>query len=236
MTHASASLDSLADVDLRAPRGNGTRVLIVEDDARLHRAIEQELRREGMEVVHAIEAAAALDREGRAELDVIVLGVHDADGMDVLSDLRRTHQHVPVLILTARDAAELRVEALVRGADDYLVRPFVWVELVARLRALSRLPGPPRSPANDELQLERPQVLLTPREHDVLACLFGRRGGVVPRDALAREVLGPDLEPDTEALDVLLTELRRKIAGASLCLETVGGFGVRVKVRVERTG
>lgn len=218
-------------------------VLLIEDNERLAAALEQGLREEGINVVAVGEGAAALARAARGDLDLIILdlGLPDCDGMDVLRDLRRGQSHVPVLVLTARDAVESRVQALDLGADDYLLKPFALVELLARIRALSRRASGPRwSPRvegvvsfDDEhgVQFADQRVLLSPREHAMLAYLVRRRGEVVPRGDILREVFGYVSDPGTNAIDVHLAHMRRKLAGTALTLETVRGVGIRVKVK-----
>lgn len=153
MMHSMSNGRSLARTLLCEARGGGvcsdtreswspradrraTRVLVVDGDDSVYHALETASRDGAMEVVHEIEAAAALDRAGFAELDVIVLDLRDRDGMSVLADLRRLHPRVPVLVTTERSDVDLRREALARGADDTLVRSFMHVELIARIRAL----------------------------------------------------------------------------------------------------
>jgi len=221
------------------------RIMLVEDNVRLSRSIEQGLREESIEVVQALDGAQALDRVNRGDLDLIVLdlGLPDVDGIEVLAEVRRVAGHVPVLILTARDAVEARVQALELGADDYLVKPFAFAELVARIRALSRRAAGPRWVPridgvlmfDDEngVHFAGQRVLLSPRERALLAYLLRRRGEVVPRCDILREVFGCIADPGTNALDVHLTHLRRKLAGAAVCLETIRGVGIRARVEVQ---
>lgn len=218
------------------------RVLLIEDNERLVAALAQGLREEGIDVVAAGDGATALERVARADLDLVVLdlGLPDRDGIDVLRDLRRGRSHVPVLVLTARDAVESRVQALDLGADDYLLKPFAFAELLARIRALSRRAAGPRwSPKlegvlvlDDEhgVQFADQRVLLSPREHALLGYLLRRRGEVVSRGDILREVFGYVADPGTNAIDVHLTHLRRKLAGTPVTLETVRGAGIRAKV------
>ena len=216
-------------------------ILLIEDNERLLLALEQGLREEGIEVVSAGEGGAALTRAPRGDLDLIVLdlGLPDRDGIEVLRDLRRGQPHVPVLVLTARDAIEARVQALDLGADDYLLKPFAFAELLARIRALSRRAAGPRwSPRIEGVAFDREhglqfadqRVLLSPREHALLMYLLRRRGEVVPRGDILREVFGYASDPGTNTIDVHLAHLRRKLAGSALSLETVRGVGIRMKV------
>jgi DNA-binding response OmpR family regulator len=221
------------------------RILLVEDHVRFARSLEQGLREESIEVVHALDGGQGLERVARGDLDLIVLdlGLPDLDGIDVLSELRRSAGHVPVLVLTARDSVESRVQALELGADDYLVKPFAFAELVARIRALSRRAAGPRwAPRiegvlsfDDEngVHFAGQRVMLSPREHALLAYLLRRRGEVVPRCDILREVFGCVADPGTNALDVHLTHLRRKLSGAAVSLETVRGVGIRARLEAE---
>ncbi|MDC0716217.1 response regulator transcription factor [Nannocystis bainbridge] len=218
------------------------RILLVEDNATLFEVIQQGLQEEGMDVVHVAEAAVALCRARGADLDVIVLdlGLPDGDGLDVLQELRRLHRPVPVLVLTARDALEARVRAFELGADDYLVKPFAFGELVARIRALSRRASQPRWwPQSDEevvlddghvVRCAGQDVALSPREYALLSYLLRRRGEVVPRSDILRDVFGCAVDPGTNTIDVHLTHLRRKLVGKAVRIETVRGAGLRCKV------
>ncbi|MCY1061522.1 response regulator transcription factor [Nannocystis sp. SCPEA4] len=222
--------------------GGAMKILLVEDNTRLSQVIQQGLQEEGIDVVHVIEAAAALDRVDRADLDLLVLdlGLPDRDGLEVLQELRRAQQHVPVLILTARDAVETRVQALELGADDFLIKPFEFAELVARIRALSRRASGPRWWPQDGgavvlddghvVHCAGRQVALSPREYALLSYLLRRRGEVVPRGDILREVFKCASDPGTNTLDVHLAHLRRKLAGMAVCVETVRGAGIRLKV------
>lgn len=218
------------------------RVLLVEDNARLVQSLALGLREEGFEVDSASTGAVALARAARADLDVVVLdlGLPDMPGTEVLRGLRDGPQaHVPVLVLTARDAVEERVQALDAGADDYMVKPFAFAELVARLRALARRAAAPRwAPLtlgrvtlDDErgVRFDDRRIVLSPREHALLAYLLRRRGEVVPRLEILRDVFGYVADPGTNAIDVHLTHMRRKLAGAPLVLETLRGAGIRAR-------
>jgi len=220
------------------------RVLLVEDNLGMVEVLRQGLGEEGLEVVHATTGAAALARVGRADLDLLVLdlGLPDRDGLEVLRDLRQKHRHLPVLILTAQDAVEARVQALALGADDYLVKPFAFAELLARIRALNRRANGPRwsTQSHASVVLDDGHIVLvagqefalSPREYALLAYLLHRRGEVVPRGDILREVFGCAADPGTNTIDVHLTHLRRKLRGAAVRLETVRGAGIRVQVGV----
>lgn len=219
------------------------RVLVVEDNEKMLAALDQGLREDGIDVVAAVDGAGALTRATRSDLDLVVLdlGLPDRDGMDVLRELRRGQSHMPVLVLTARDALASRVEALEIGADDYLIKPFAFAELLARIRALVRRAAGPRwSPKIEGLVTldDKHQVLLgdrtialSPRQFALLAYLLRRRGEVVPRADILREVFGYAHDPGTNALDVHMTHLRRKLADTALSIETVRAAGICLKVK-----
>jgi len=219
------------------------RLLLIEDNVRLIESLELGLREEEIEVTSVGTGALAIDRAGRMAFDIVVLdlGLPDMEGLEVLRALRSGPQaQIPVLVLTARDALESRVSALDAGADDYLVKPFAFAELVARLRALTRRATGPRwtSLVGEALHLDdehgvcfgERRVQLSPREHGLLAYLLRRRDEVVPRADILRDVFGYASDPGTNATDVHLAHLRRKLADAPLVLETVRGAGIRARV------
>jgi DNA-binding response OmpR family regulator len=215
------------------------RVLVVEDERKLLRALERGLRAEGYEV-----ATAADGDEGRRlalaqPFDAVVLDwmLPGRDGLQVLADLRRAGRAVPILLLTARDAIEDRVTGLDSGADDYLVKPFAFAELLARLRVLLR----GRAERETVLRagdlevdlLDRravrggEEVPLTAREYEVLVYLLRHKGQAVTRDMLGREVWK---EPDhalTNVIDVFINTLRRKLErpGRPALIQTLRGVG-----------
>src|SRR5262245_19585565 len=117
-----------------------TRLLLLEDDAETARALSETLRARGYEVAHAgdVRSAAQVLAEERVDAAILDLMVPGGSGLHILDEIRRTGNGMPILIITARDAIEDRVDGLERGADDYLVKPFAFVELPARLRALLR--------------------------------------------------------------------------------------------------
>jgi DNA-binding response OmpR family regulator len=220
------------------------RVLVVEDEPKILRGLECGLLAEGYEVV-AVATAEEGHRLAVAEpFDCVVLDrmLPGRDGLDVLADLRRAGRALPVLLLTARDAVEDRVAGLDAGADDYLVKPFHFAELLARLRVLLRRGQPERETvlrAGDlELDLlERrarragAEVPLTQREFEVLAYLVRHKNEVVTRDMLGREVWH---EPDhalTNVIDVYITLLRRKVEGPGRrpLIHTLRGVGYSLR-------
>jgi two-component system, OmpR family, response regulator MprA len=218
----------------RAPR-----VLVVEDDEDIAQALQRSLRMEGYEVRAAVDGPAALEhgRSFMPDLVILDLGLPGLDGLDVARSLR-ADDDVPILILTARDALESRVEGLDAGADDYLVKPFERQELLARMRALLRR-RPPRGSAplrvgdlslnadtHEVVRGER-SVELTQREFELLEYLMRNERIVISRQRLLDEVWGYDPFSTTNTIEVFVSNLRRKLEadGEPRLLHTIRGAG-----------
>jgi DNA-binding response OmpR family regulator len=217
-------------------------IVLVEDNHQLAGTIRDGLAEDGYTVDVLDTAAKAIVRGMRRDLDLMILdlGLPDRDGLDVLKELRGNRINVPVLVLTARDAIDARVAALDAGADDYLVKPFAFAELVARIGALTRRAGGPRwAPSNDVplvmrddlvVESQGKSVSLSPREYALLGTLVRRRGEVVTRAEILREAFGYEFDPGTNVIDVHLTHLRKKLTGFPITIETVRGAGIRLTV------
>jgi two-component system response regulator MprA len=217
------------------------RVLIVDDDRSLREALRRALVLGGYETVSAANGREALAQVTGATPDALVLdvGLPDLDGLEVCRRLRAAGNRVPVLMLTARDAIEDRIDGLDAGADDYLVKPFDVGELKARLRALLRRVSAEYTPDEltfDELRLdpERHGVIvreefveLTRTEYQLLELLMRNPRRVLPHDLIYDRVWGYDFGPASNALRVYVGYLRRKLqdAGARPLLHTVRGVG-----------
>src|SRR6186997_412432 len=215
------------------------RVLVVEDDADIAGVLRRSLDKEGYDVRVAGDGEAALEQSGVFEPDAVVLdlGLPRLDGMEVARRLR-ADDDVPILMLTARDAVEARVEGLDSGADDYLVKPFERQELLARLRALLRR-RPPRgsasvvvadlslNPDTHEVRRGDRDVELTQREFELLEYLMRNERIVVPRQRLLEEVWGYDPFATTNTIEVFVSNLRRKLeaGGEPRLLHTIRGAG-----------
>jgi DNA-binding response OmpR family regulator len=215
------------------------RLLLLEDDQETADTLAQGLGREGHDVVVAHDVPEALARvaEGRFDAAVLDVMVPGGSGYDVLDVLRKNEPRTPVLLLTAKSAVEERVLGLDRGADDYLVKPFSFSELAARVRALGRrgADAPVRLRCGElELDLLRHQAAakgvrleLTRIEFSLLAALLEAGGDPVSRRDLLRAVWNLSFDPGTNVVDVHVNRLRRKLeeAGLPAVVRTVRGQG-----------
>lgn len=216
------------------------RVLLVEDNPRLSRLIASGLADNGFAVdpFDRLAAAAEATETQRYDLLLLDLGMPDGDGVDFLSDLRRSGSSLPVLVITARSALDDKVTGLDAGADDYLVKPFELRELVARCRALLRRPdaclGTVLSFENlafdsaaRDLQVDGRHVHLPPREGDLLELLLRRAGRVVAKPSIEQALYALADEVTPNALEAVVSRLRRALArsGARVRLHTVHGVG-----------
>jgi two-component system, OmpR family, response regulator MprA len=219
--------------------GRDPRVLVVEDDEEIAQVLQRSLRLEGYEVRIAGDGEEALDQSAAFNPDLVILdlGLPKLDGIEVARRLRSADD-VPILMLTARDALESRVEGLDSGADDYLVKPFERQELLARLRALLRR-RPPRgaasltvadlslNPDTHEVSRGDREIELTQREFELLEYLMRNERIVVPRQRLLEEVWGYDPFATTNTIEVFVSNLRRKLeaGGEARLLHTIRGAG-----------
>jgi DNA-binding response OmpR family regulator len=220
------------------------RVLVVEDDEAIAQVLQRSLRMEGYEVRVAGDGVTALEQAHSFLPDVVILdlGLPRLDGIEVARTLRQTDD-VPILVLSARDAVESRVEGLDAGADDYLVKPFERQELLARLRALLRR-RPPRgqavltvgdltlNPDTHEVKRGERQLELTQREFELLEYLMRNERIVVSRQRLLDEVWGYDPFSMTNTIEVFVSNLRRKLEadGEPRLLHTIRGAGYVLRV------
>ncbi len=217
-------------------------ILLVEDDPRLTRLLGRLLGQDRNTVETAGTAAGGIEIATNVPLDAIILdvGLPDGSGFDVARTLRAKGLAVPILMLTARDAVSSRVQGLDAGADDYLVKPFAYEELLARLRALGRRPtarterlaaGPiALVEAERRVTVDGRTVELSQREFAILECLIRRPGQVLTRDQLLDHAwpYGAALTPNT--VEAYIHLLRDKLgAGAAGWIETVRGVGYRMR-------
>jgi DNA-binding response OmpR family regulator len=221
------------------------RVLVVEDDEEIAQVLQRSLRMEGYEVKLAGDGVRGLEEAHAFLPDLIVLdlGLPRLDGVDVAKRLREDGDEVPILMLTARDALESRVQGLDVGADDYLVKPFERQELLARMRALLRR-RPPRgmaplrvadlmlNPDTHEVSRAERKIDLTQREFELLEYLMRNERLVISRQKLLDEVWGYDPFSITNTIEVFVSNLRRKLeaGGEPRLLHTVRGAGYVLRV------
>ena len=219
--------------------GRSPRVLVVEDDDEIAQVLQRSLRLEGYEVRVAGDGVKALEEAHAFLPDLVILdlGLPKLDGIEVAKQIR-ARDDTPILMLTARDAVDARVEGLDTGADDYLVKPFERQELLARLRALLRR-RPPRgaarlvvgdlmlNPDTHEVTRGDRAVDLTQREFELLEYLMRNERIVVSRQRLLDEVWGYDPFSVTNTIEVFVSNLRRKLeaGGEPRLLHTIRGAG-----------
>ena len=217
------------------------RILLVEDEEKLSRMVELELRYEGYEVEKAFDGRTGLERALAGDFDLILLDIMlpALSGMEVLRRLRKERQ-TPVILLTARDAVVDKVSGLDAGADDYVTKPFAIEELLARIRAaLRKRPAAPAEAPKltcgalvmdverHEVSVSGTPVELTRREFDLLRYLLENKEKVISRESLLDNVWGFDFVGETNAVDVYIRFLRSKIDerfGVKI-IHTVRGVG-----------
>ena len=222
------------------------RILVVEDEQKVADALREGLVDERYDVVVERTGEGAFFRVNTETFDVVLLDLTlpGRDGLEILRALRQRHMETPVLVLTARDSLEDRVTGLDAGADDYLVKPFAFAELLARIRALvrrGRVADAPKLAASDlEMDLVTRKVIragkpvdLTVREFELLEFLMRYQGQVVSRETLARDVWKETARttPLDNVIDVHIARLRRKVdvEQALKLIHTVRGVGFMLR-------
>lgn len=216
------------------------RLLLVEDDTMIGEAIRTGLRRDGFAVdwVHDGDSAQKVLRTESFDLLLLDLGLPRKGGLQVLQTLRAQQESLPVLIITARDAVSDRVLGLDAGADDYLVKPFDLDELAARIRALLRRKsgrtapqvehlGVVLNPATHQVTQDGREIILSPKEFALLQLLMERPGNILSRAQIEERVYGWGEEVESNAVEVHIHGLRRKLGPDFIV--TVRGVGYRVR-------
>ena len=219
-------------------------VLVIEDEPRVAHLVKRALEHESHVVDVAYDGAAGLDRALDGEFDVVVPDIllPGLNGLDVCRRLRDERVHTPVLMLTARDAVEQRVDGLDAGADDYLTKPFAVAELQARVRALGRrrseltdevlqVADLEMNPLKHEVKRGDSEIDLTNREFALLEYLLRNKGRVMSRQQLLDSVWGYDFEPGTNIVDIYIHYLRNKVDKRfnPKLVRTVRGVGYAIK-------
>lgn len=216
------------------------KILVVEDDAKVARFVVRGLKEEGFLVGHSADGEDGLYTATVGNPDLVILDVRlpRLDGFEVLARLRRSGSTTRILMLTACDGVADRVRGLEGGADDYLVKPFAFAELLARVRALLRRPGveEPMVLTAGDLRIDTRRqtvsrdgrlISLTAKEYAVLVCLARHAGEVITRTHLAEQAWDENFDPLTNVIDVTIYHLREKVdrGFASRLIHTVRGRG-----------
>lgn len=212
-------------------------ILLVEDDSVLAEGISQMLRGQGIfvEVVHTGADAEYVIKNQKISAMILDIGLPDMDGLEVLSRLRKNADNLPVLLLTARDTIPDRVRGFDLGADDYLIKPFSTLELVARLKAIMRR----SAPGSDEIRLghlvldQRTKraivndvsVDLSVREWSILEYLLRQESRVVSKQQIIDAILPCGEDLSLNAIEVYISRIRIKLADAKVVIRTIRGFG-----------
>ena len=221
------------------------RVLVVEDEEKIAQFLKKGLTEKGYTVEAVGDPDAALQKLQAAPYDLLVLDLllpGSRDGLEVCREVRARGFPVKILMLTARDTIENKIEGLDAGADDYLVKPFSFRELLARLRALTRRtevaePGPlvfgelSYDPESREVTRGSEVVRLTAREGALFELLLRRRGKVVSRAEIQARIWEDSFELSTNIIDVYINSLRKKLDSGERekIIQTVRGVGYRVR-------
>jgi DNA-binding response OmpR family regulator len=219
------------------------RILVVEDNQRLSSSLKINLTHEGYSVDTAYDGQEGQDLAELTPYDLIILDIllPQKDGLEVCQALRQRRITTPILLLTARDSVDDRVQGLDYGADDYLVKPFAMPELLARLRALLRRQQPYKKgrleigdlvvdPVTHTTERAGCPIELTPREYALLEYLMYHPNQVVTRDQIEQHVWNYDFECESNVIDVYIRRLRRKIDDPFVppLLHTIRGIGYRL--------
>jgi DNA-binding response OmpR family regulator len=223
------------------------RVLLVEDDEPVAESLRRGLKRYGFEVEWVTTGRAALNHTSPYDVVLLDLGLPDTDGLDVCKALRERGD-VPIIVISARSDETDRVVGLEIGADDYVSKPFGVREVIARIRAVMRR-AQPRTPAAGtpesgpdrygprltvdrkaaRVRLDGEEVALAPKEYDLLAFLTEEPGALMSREQIMEAVWDANWFGPTKTLDVHVSALRRKLAGA-ITIEAVRGVGFRLEI------
>ncbi|MFQ1054277.1 two-component system response regulator PmrA [Gilliamella apicola] len=217
------------------------KILIVEDDSLLQKGLYDGITSNGYvcELASTGKQAEQYIQFGQFSLIILDLGLPDCDGLELLTRWRKKQIDAPILILTARDTVEDRVEGLDLGADDYLIKPFALTELLARVRALIRRNqgtadnlisyGPITIDIKQQkVTVNNQEIVLTPKEFIVLSRLMLKAGEKVHRDLLQNDLYDWQSDPSSNVLEVYIHGLRNKLG--KNCIRTVRGYGYQLSI------
>lgn len=219
------------------------RVLVVEDETELRESLVEQLRETGFAVDAAPDGEEGLyfGKEYPIDLAIVDLGLPGLSGMDMIRKLREEGHEYPILILTARDRWQDKVEGLQSGADDYVVKPFHYEEILARVHALLRRSGGWATPvmrcgpisldtATQRVSVNEQEIELTSYEYRLLECLMLSAGKVVSKTELTDRLYDQDFDRDSNVIEVFVGRLRKKLdpANALKPIETLRGRGYRM--------
>lgn len=220
------------------------KILVIEDDPTVGQFIKRglEQQRWGVDLTGNGDEGERMASSGNYDLIILDMRLPGKAGLQVLNDLRARGFERPVLVLTAQDAIDAKVETLRAGADDYVTKPFAFEELLARVEALSRRPRVLASPAlkvaDLELHLDTREVTrgggpieLTPKEYTVLEYLMRHSGRVMSRTLITEYAWGYHFDPGTNIVDVVINHLRKKIdaSHATKLIHTIRGVGYVIR-------
>jgi DNA-binding response OmpR family regulator len=219
------------------------RLLLIEDDATLGRALQEFLTSQGYAVDWLADGKRGLQAIENYAYDLLVLDLNlpDIDGLDVLRQLRAEKNALPVLVLTARDALTDRVEGLDAGADDYLSKPFELDELAARVRAFARrhlslsvtvveFGHIQFDTVHREVRVGGQVLTVSVRELSVLEMLLSRAGKIVTKQQITQTLSAIDADFSDNAVEVYIYRLRKRLEGAQVNIKTVRGFGYMLEL------
>ncbi len=225
-------------------------ILIIEDSPRMAGLLEKGLAEEGFMVRTAADGHRGLDAACSGDCDLVLLDINlpGMDGFTLMRELRKQRSDVPVIMITARDTVDDRVTGLDAGADDYLVKPFVFEELLARIRAVSRRPGsrqmPPLRYGDVELDSASGKAWragiplpLTAKEFNLLRAFLQNPEQDLSREAIERQAWQSEYDGTSNRLDVYVNYLRNKLrqGGRSPLIHTIRGKGYRFDINEENT-
>ncbi|MFZ2152524.1 MAG: response regulator transcription factor [Microgenomates group bacterium] len=221
-------------------------ILIIEDEVKLAQSIKRGLEQSGysVQMVHDGQEGLEEIEINHTEYDLVILDLNlpNLTGIEICQSVRSQDIKIPIIMLTARDTVEDKVAGLNSGADDYLVKPFSFIELLARVRSLLRRPAAILftklsagqiilDPTNQRVWRTNDEIKLTSREFSLLEYLVRNKGRIVPREEILSHVWDQSFDPASNVIDVHITNLKKKISGNTdndQIIKTIRGSGYRI--------